>query len=87
MKSEDLEYINAEFGLSIIKKKGKSSTVQMYKFNKTFEVLVCVTSMTEQLIKQGIATKEDIREAVEMGAKRPDLKVKDVDIKKSRYIK
>ena len=75
MKSEDLEYINAEFGLSIIKKKGKSSTVQMYKFNKTFEVLVCVTSMTEQLIKQGIATKEDIREAVEMGAKRADAKV------------
>lgn len=75
MKSEDLEYINAEFGLSIIKKKGKSGTVQMYKFNKRFEVLVCVTSMTEQLIKQGIATKEDIKEAVEMGAKRADAKV------------
>ena len=70
MTSEELEYMNAEFGLSIIKKKGKTGTVQMYKFNKAFEVLVCVTSMTEQLIKQGIVTEEDIKEAVEMGAKR-----------------
>ena len=70
MKSEELNYMNAEFGLSIIKKKGKRNTVQMYKFNKRFEVLVCVASMTEQLIKQGIVTEEDIKEAVEMGVKR-----------------
>lgn len=70
MTSEELEFINAEFGLSIIKKKGKTGTVQMYKFNETFEVLVCISSMTEQLIKQGVATEEDIKEAVEMGASR-----------------
>lgn len=70
MTSEELEFVNAEFGLSIIKKKGKTGTVQMYKFNETFEVLVCISSMTEQLIKQGVATEEDIKEAVEMGASR-----------------
>ena len=70
MTSEELEYINTEFGLSIIKKKGKKGTVQMYKFNEAFEVLICISSMTEQLIKQGVATEEDIKEAVEMGASR-----------------
>ena len=65
-----LEFIDAEFGLSIIKKKGKIATVQMYKYNKPFEILVCIASMTEQLMKQGVATEEDIIEAVEMGAKR-----------------
>ena len=70
MKNKELEYMNAEFGLSIIKKKGKSNTVQMYKFNKRFEILLCVASMTEQLIKQGIVTEKDIKEAVEMGVKR-----------------
>ena len=70
MENEIMEYIDTEFGLSIIKRKGKSNTVQMYKFNKPFEVLVCIASMTEQLIKQGIATEETIKEAVEMGASR-----------------
>lgn len=70
MTSEELEYMNAEFGLSIIKKKGKTGTVQMYKFNERFEVLVCISSMTEQLIKQEVVTEEEIKEAVEMGARR-----------------
>ena len=70
MTSEELEYMNAEFGLSIIKKKGKTGTVQMYKFSERFEVLVCISSMTEQLIKQGVVTEEEIKEAVEMGASR-----------------
>lgn len=70
MENEIMEYIDTEFGLSIIKRKGKSNTVQMYKFNKPFEVLVCIASMTEQLIKQGIATEETIKEAVEMGVSR-----------------
>ena len=65
-----MDYIDAEFGLSIIKKKGKSNTMQMYKFSKKFEILVCIASMTEQLIKQGIATEETIKEAVEMGVSR-----------------
>lgn len=66
--NEVRNYIDAEFGLSIIKKKGRSNTVQLYKFNQKFEVLVCIASMTEQLIKQGIATEEEIKEAIEMGA-------------------
>ena len=70
MKNENLDFIDAEFGLSIIKKKGKTNTVQIYKFSQSFEVLVCIASMTEQLIKQGIATEKDIKEAVEMGARR-----------------
>ena len=70
MISEELEFVNAEFGLSIIKKKGKTGTVQMYKFNEPFEVLVCISSMTEQLIKQEVVTEEDIKEAVEMGVSR-----------------
>ena len=70
MENKFLEYIDTEFGLSVIKKKGKESTVQMYKFNQSFEILVCIASMTEQLIKQGIATEKDIKEAVEMGARK-----------------
>lgn len=70
MENEIMEYIDTEFGLSIIKRKGKSNTVQMYKFNKPFEVLVCIASMTEQLIKQGIVTEKDIKEAIETGVKR-----------------
>lgn len=70
-----LEFIDAEFGLSIIKKKGKIATVQMYKYNKPFEILVCIASVTEQLIKQGVATEEDIKEAVEMGARNANAKL------------
>lgn len=70
MKNEFLDYIDTEFGLSIIKKKGKTNTVQMYKFNQSFEVLVCIASMTEQLIKQKIATEKDIKDVVEMGARK-----------------
>lgn len=65
MENEKLNYINSEFGLSIIKKKGKMNTVQMYKFKENFEILICIATMTEQLIKE-----EDIIEAVEMGAKK-----------------
>ena len=70
MENEKLNYINSEFGLSIIKKKGKMNTVQMYKFKEDFEILVCIATMTEQLIKEDVVTEEDIKEAVEMGAKR-----------------
>lgn len=74
MKSEELEYINAEFGLSIVKKKGKTSTVQMYKFNEMFEVLVCISSMTEQLIRKGITNEDEIKMAVEMGVSNANKK-------------
>lgn len=75
MENKFLEYIDTEFGLSVIKKKGKESTVQMYKFNKSFEILVCIASMTEQLIKQKVATEQDIKEAVEMGARKANAKL------------
>ena len=74
MENKFLEYIDTEFGLSVIKKKGKESTVQMYKFNKSFEILVCIASMTEQLIKQGIATEKDIKDAVEMGVRKANAR-------------
>lgn len=70
-----LNYVDAEFGLSIIKKKGKSNTMQMYKFSQSFEILVCIASMTEQLIKQKVATEQDIKEAVEMGARKANAKL------------
>lgn len=68
--SDVLNYIDAEFGLTIVKKKGKSNTMQMYRFNKRFEILVCIASMTQQLIEEGVATEKDIKQAVEMGASR-----------------
>ena len=74
MENKFLEYIDTEFGLSVIKKKGKESTVQMYKFNKSFEILVCIASMTERLIRQGIATEKDIKDAVEMGARKANAR-------------
>ena len=74
MKNEFLDYIDTEFGLSIIKKKGKTNTLQMYKFSQSFELLVCIASMTERLIKQGIATEKDIKDAVEMGARKANAR-------------
>ena len=74
MEDDIKEYINAEFGLSVIKKKGRKNTIQMYKFNQKFEVLVCIASMTTQLIENGIAAEEDIKYAVEMGASKTNGK-------------
>lgn len=71
----ELNYEDSEFGLSIIKKKGKMNTVQIYKFSQSFEILVCIASMTEQLIEQKVATEQDIKEAVEMGARKANAKL------------
>ena len=46
----------------------------MYKFSQSFELLVCIASMTERLIKQGIATEKDIKDAVEMGARKANAR-------------
>ena len=51
------------------------NTVQIYKFSQSFEILVCIASMTEQLIKQKVATEQDIKEAVEMGARKANAKL------------
>lgn len=74
IKNKKLDYINAEYGLSIIKKKGKLNTVQMFKYKEPFEILVCITSITHALIKKGIVTKKEIKEAVEIGAKEDNEK-------------
>ena len=75
MENKIKEYRESEFGLTIIKRKNAMNTVQMYKFNQTFEVLVCIASMTEQLIKEEIATEKDIKEAVEMGVRKANAKL------------
>lgn len=69
MENEE-EYKNREFRIEIRKDKGKMNTLQTYEFSEYFELLVGIATMTEQLIKKQILTEEELKEAVEMGAKR-----------------
>ena len=69
MKNKIEEYKECEFRIEIKKERGRLNSLQTYEFRETYELLVGITSMTEQLIKRGVATEKDIREAVEMGAK------------------
>lgn len=62
-KQED--WTNAECEIHIIKIKGRDNTIQQYS-GTTTELLVCISSMIEQLLRHGIITLKELFCAVKM---------------------
>lgn len=64
------EYKNCKFRIEIKKDKGKLNTIQTYEYSTVLELLTGIASMTEQLISKKIIKENEIKFAVEMGAKK-----------------
>lgn len=67
LKHED--WFNTECVISIHKFKGQENTVQMYEGTKP-EILTCLSTMTEQLIKQKIVTADELLRAINLPLER-----------------
>lgn len=61
LKHED--WFNAECGISVQKFKGQENTIQMFMGTKP-EILTCISTMTEQLLKKKIITVDELLMAV-----------------------
>lgn len=61
LKHED--WFNAECGISVQKFKGQENTIQMFMGTKP-EILTCISTMTEQLLKKKIITVDELMMAV-----------------------
>lgn len=61
LKHED--WFNAECGISVQKFKGQENTIQMFMGTKP-EILTCISTMTEQLLKKKIVTVDELMMAV-----------------------
>ena len=68
MKQENSEYINTCFELHITKEKGQKHSIQEFRGSEA-GLLTAIASMTENLIRYNVTTKELIREAVNKGIK------------------
>lgn len=68
MKNKIEEYKECEFRIEIKKERGRLNSLQTYEFSKPLELLTGIASMAEQLISKGIASEDEIKMAVEMGA-------------------
>lgn len=78
MKNSIKEYIDCEFRIEIKKKKGELNTIQIYKYNNPIELLTGIASMTEQLISKNVIDENQIKTAIEMGARRAKWKSLDL---------
>lgn len=63
MNNED--WLESEFEIRIWKESGKQNTTQIYQGTKA-EILVCVSSMIEQLLSNGIVTPDELLMAIKM---------------------
>lgn len=78
MKNKIEEYRDCEFRIEIKKKKGKLNTIQTYEFSSQLELLTGIASMTEQLISKNVIDENQIKTAIEMGARRAKWKSLDL---------
>ena len=62
----DYDYLNSEFYIKIVKEVGAKNTKQMYYGSKV-ELGVCICSMVEQLIRNGLFDENEIKELIDMG--------------------
>lgn len=78
MKNNIKEYIDCEFRIEIKKKKGELNTIQIYGYSNPIELLTGIVSMTEQLISKNVIDENQIKTAIEMGARRAKWKSLDL---------
>lgn len=78
MKNNIKEYEDCEFSIVIKKEKGELNTIQIYKYNNPIELLTGIASMTEQLISKNVIDENQIKTAIEMGARRAKWKSLDL---------
>lgn len=78
MKNSIKEYIDCEFRIEIKKRKGKLNTIQIYEYSNPIELLTGIASMTEQLISKNVIDENQIKTAIEMGARRAKWKSLDL---------
>lgn len=78
MKNKIEEYRDCEFRIEIKKERGRLNSLQTYEFSNPLELLTGIASMTEQLIRKGIADENEIKMAVEMGVRRSEWKSLDL---------
>ena len=78
MKNSIKEYIDCEFRIEIKKKKGDLNTIQIYGYSNPIELLTGIASMTEQLISKNVNDENQIKTAIEMGARRAKWKSLDL---------
>ena len=78
MKNNIKEYIDREFRIEIKKKKGKLNTIQIYEYSNPIELLTGIASMTEQLISKNVIDENQIKTAIERGARRARWKSLDL---------
>lgn len=59
------EYVEREFQISVIKRKGKDHTDQMF-YGTKLELAIGVASMMEQLMENHVLTASELEELLEM---------------------
>ena len=70
MENSIKEYIDCEFRIEIKKKRGKLNSIQIYEYSNPIELLTGIASMTEQLISKNVIDENQIKTAIERGARR-----------------